>query len=740
MSLYQEVLSYPNLIKGFYRVQENDGMPGTDGISISAFEDELEKNAMRLKSELISFTYKPKPLLMFERLKADGGKRVLFIPAVRDRVVQSSAFIVLNPVIDKELEKETYAYRSGLSRETAARQINKLYDEGYIWILDADIRKYFDNINHDLLLERMSSVISEKEITDLLFKWIKGEYYTQNRRLTITKGIPQGSVISPMLANLYLDKFDEQIKKEGFRLVRYADDFIILTKTKSEAEKALLLTKELLTALKLELNEQKTAITNFDTGFKYLGYIFLRSLVVPASKSDTSLPIKNQIYQNTPEVLIKEKKKRVAKETEKPVDEKTLSSSEVGNALLEALGKKGITLNNFLENIKQEETKVMPLLPAQEVEKILLSEEEVDEIEAGEPGEEKETIPPETKIPFTILKHTLYVQEQGSILKKEGNRLIILKDEKEILDLPAIKIRDIIIFGTCSLTPAAMQYCLRAGIPIVLLSSMGKYYGRINTTDINNGEYTKLQVLRSIDENFRITFARNVIDAKFNNCKVLLQRNLKRKKTIPPQSMDQIKYLTARLSAAKTTDEVRGYEGSGAVAYFNAFGYLFDKTTGFYTEKFLRTKRPPKDPVNSLLSFGYTLLSSTITSLIYARNLNPFIGFMHSVKTGHPALASDLIEEFRNLIDSLVVQVINKKIITRNDFYYQKEPALPCLLTNAGRKAFINQYEIKMHQRITHHETGDKVDYIRCIDLQVQQILQVIKGDKPEYKPFKLRF
>src|SRR3972149_9978855 len=368
MSLYSQISSYSSLIQGFDKVMESDGVPGSDGISIITFDENLEEQINRLRAELLNFNYKPKPLLMFERLKADGSKRRLLIFSVRDRVVQSSAYIVLNPLIDEQFEKESFAYRKGLSRETAARKINYLYNQGYTWIVDADIRKFFDSINHELLLKRCEEIIKEKEVLQLIEKWIKAEYSCDGKKIKMEVGVPQGSVISPMLANLYLDRFDEGIKKDGYKLVRYADDFIILTKSKSEAESALKITEELLDSLNLELNKEKTAVKSFDEGFKYLGYIFLRSLITPASAKDTTLPMGNESKYVDTEDIQKIKNRIKKKEAGDGLTENKLSSTEIGAAFLEALTEKGISLKEFLNQISKEaEERKNTLLPSEEV-------------------------------------------------------------------------------------------------------------------------------------------------------------------------------------------------------------------------------------------------------------------------------------------------------------------------------------------------------------------------------------
>ncbi|MGD8782032.1 MAG: CRISPR-associated endonuclease Cas1 [Ignavibacteria bacterium] len=741
MSLYSQIASYNNLISGFHQVKESDGAAGYDRETIIDFENFLEQQIYALHRELTQRIYKPKPVIFFEKKKADGKMRLLSIFSVRDRVVQASAMKVLNPLFESEFENESFGYRKGRSREAAAKEIYTLFNKGYKWIVDADIRSYFDSVNHDLLFNKLEKFIDEKDVTRLIRKWVQAECIINSKKKKIKTGLLQGSVISPMLANFYLDELDEKLKQEGFKLIRYADDFVILTKEKPEAEEALELTRDSLKQLKLELNPGKTKITTFEHGFKYLGYLFVNSLIVPASPKDTSRPIpgsrKKEFKKETLELIDKltEKERKEVTGNEEITEEK-LKATEMGTEFLEALKEKGVTLNEFLEStIEKEAGAEIP--QDKEVEEALLSEEfEIetdDEITEDEYREYK--IPPQA----TALNRSLYIQEQGAFLKKEGGRLVVEKESIELLEVPAIKIAHIIIFGNCTVTPAAAHYCLRNRIPVTLLSSRGKYYGSIETTFSNNADLERLQLFRTLDENFILSFAKKIIKAKINNQRILLTRYSRKKEDEEiNKSVNYLARLIKRIENSNSIDDIRGFEGVAASSYFKVFGRLFQKNSGFYNEKFYRNKRPPLDPVNSLLSFGYTILGSNIYSFVKARGINPYCGFMHAFRAGHPALVSDLMEEFRFVIDMLALQLLNHKILTNNDFYFAKEPGAPCYLTNNGRKIFIKQLELKFYQKVKHKETGFNVDYRKCFDLQVQQFTQFLRGEKENYNATKL--
>lgn len=742
MSLYSQIISHNSLLLGFNKVQESDGAAGIDKITISDFEADLENQINRLNDELKHFSYIPQPVIFFERQKKDGKKRLLSIFCVRDRTAQSAAMIVLNPIFEAEYEKESFGFRKGISREDAAREIYRLYKEGYKWVLDADIKDYFDSVDHELLFKRLELFIKEPQVIRLIKKWVECECLFGKQKKKVKSGLLQGSVISPMLANIYLDKFDESIKGGGFKLVRYADDFIVLTKEKPDAEKALNLTKDLLAELKLKINESKTSIKNFDEGFKYLGYIFLNTLIVPASAKDTSRPIHNISTKDFSKETIDKidsitKFKRTAKiRPGEPVEVTAdkLKSSELGSAFLKALDEKGETLNDFLRQM-QTTSETEPIKQDAEVEQKFLHEDFTDQVEESETVKSVEVVPPPQ---VTSFKRTLYIQEQGSVLKKESERLLVVKDDLELLEVPLVKIANIIIFGTCSVTPAVIQLCLRKNIPITLLSSRGKYYGSIESTFANNAELEKVQIFRTIDLQFSLNIAKQITAGKIFNKRTILQRHSKQNNNEDIKTIvDELARIMKRAGKSKSIDDLRGFEGVAAAKYFSVFGMLFHKNKGFYTEKFRRTKRPPLDPVNSLLSFGYTMLASNIYSFLRARGLNPYCSYFHATKLGHPALASDMMEEFRFLVDTIVKDVLNHKILKRNDFYFAKEPSSPCYLTNNGRKIFIKQFEIKMHQKVIYPLSGFKVDYRRCLDLQIQQLVQVILGEKEIYEPFK---
>ena len=281
--MLEDIFNFNSLSTAFQQVKENQGCAGVDGVTIEEFEEELNKNLSVLENELSHKNYAPLPLLKILVDKGNGEARALCVPAVKDRVAQTAALFAIEPIFEREFEACSFAFRKGRSVRQAVYKIKDYYEQGYRWVVDADIDAFFDSVDQTLLLQKVGKLIEDGDIIGLIEKWVKAEVWDGVSLKVMEKGIPQGSPLSPILANLFLDELDEAMLKNGQKYVRFADDFLILCKSPEKAKQSLEFTNEMLEKLLLKLDESD--IVSFDQGFKYLGVTFVRSLImVPFDK------------------------------------------------------------------------------------------------------------------------------------------------------------------------------------------------------------------------------------------------------------------------------------------------------------------------------------------------------------------------------------------------------------------------------------------------------------------------
>lgn len=272
-SLYGRMLSRSALQTAFFKVKSAKGAAGIDGQSVKDFAELLDINLDHLLTELREKSYRPQPVRRVEIPKATGEVRLLGIPAVRDRVVQQALLDILQPIFDPDFHPSSYGYRPGRSCHqaiTKATMFMREYERK--WVVDMDLSKCFDTLNHDLILSSVSKRIKDGSILDLLHQILKSGVMTGEGWQASDVGSPQGGVISPLIANIYLDAFDQFMKDRGHRIVRYADDILILCRSKSAAWNALdqasrYLEEELL----LTVNREKTHVCHSRNGVKFLG-------------------------------------------------------------------------------------------------------------------------------------------------------------------------------------------------------------------------------------------------------------------------------------------------------------------------------------------------------------------------------------------------------------------------------------------------------------------------------------
>jgi RNA-directed DNA polymerase len=276
-SLIDKVYAPATLTAAWQKVQANGGAAGVDGQSIERFAARAEEYLSELGEALRAGAYRAQPIRRVEIPKDEGKTRPLGIPTVKDRIVQTAVKLVIEPIFDATFLPTSYGFRPGRGCKEALREVERLIAEGHVFVVDADLRSYFDSIPHERMLERVETRISDGRVLDLLKGWLGQDIFDGLRNWVPTEGTPQGAVISPLLGNLYLHPLDEHLTKAGYRMVRYADDFVVLCRSRQQAEAALAEVREWVEANGLSLHPDKTHVGDCrqpGQGFEFLGYRF----------------------------------------------------------------------------------------------------------------------------------------------------------------------------------------------------------------------------------------------------------------------------------------------------------------------------------------------------------------------------------------------------------------------------------------------------------------------------------
>jgi len=288
-SLMDKVYALPNLESAFKEVKRRKGGAGVDQETIEMFERNLEENLRKVSEELARGRYRPRAIRRTWIPKPGSReKRPLGIPTVRDRVVQAALRHVLEPIFEREFAEQSYGFRPKRGCKDALRRVNKLLEAGNHWVVDADLKSYFDTIPHERLIEQVEEKVSDGRIIGLLREYLKQEVMETMTSWRPEEGTPQGAVISPLLSNLYLNELDHQMEELGCEMVRYADDLVILSRSQEEAEEALKEVSKWTAEAGLKLHPEKTRIVDArqkEVGFDFLGYHFERGLRWPRKKS-----------------------------------------------------------------------------------------------------------------------------------------------------------------------------------------------------------------------------------------------------------------------------------------------------------------------------------------------------------------------------------------------------------------------------------------------------------------------
>lgn len=593
---------------------------------------------------------------------------------MRDRIVQRLLLDELYFPLEDSLIDCSYAYRPGRNIQQAVQHLYGYYQYQPKWIIKADVADFFDSICLALLLTALEKLQLEPIVLQLIEQQLKSGIIIKGQYQNPGKGLLQGGILSGALANLYLTSFDRKCLSQGINLVRYGDDFVIACSSFAEANRILDQITRWLGEVYLTIQPDKTDVFTPGDEFIFLGYRFANGKVYAPPPPPPKRPgewVTND--SGTPYFRPKQRAYKFKSTPPKACD------------ISKPLVFPRAAISHYWQDFMS----------------------------------------------------TLYVTDQGAYLSVKNQQFQVFYQQELKIKIPAVRVSNIVLFGCCNVSHGAVSASLKRRIPIMYLSQKGRYFGRLQTEGNAKVGYLMRQVECSQNPDFTRKQAEAIVWAKLHNSRNLLMRLNRRRSSLEidkdsmQKSVDDLDILMDKMFFAENMDALRGYEGKAATIYFQALGKLF--TGEFQFEK--RTKRPPTDPINSMMSLGYTLLSQNVFSFVQTIGLHTHFGNLHVPRDNHPALVSDLMEEWRaQLVDSLVAYLVNSQIFTIDDFTLPDERGGVYFQTHALKK-FLKHWEEKLQSEITHSHTQQKVAYRRAIELQVREYLSCLMGEIKVYRP-----
>ncbi len=758
--LYSQICSFDNLFRAWLIVKNKGSSGGVDGVNINKFEDNLEENLKCLTKELLFHKYLPQPYKEIKIPKDEDEYRYLGLPTIRDKIVQQAVKDVIEPILDKEFLNVSYGYRKNKGPIKAINMVFHLYNnEKRKWLTKCDIDNFFDNVDHSLLFKMLNEKIKDASINELLRVWIKmGKVDSSLKWKDSTRGIPQGAIISPLLSNLYLHPLDYSLVKKCYGYVRYADDFIVLSKKEGEAYTALEDIKHVLeNRLKLQLNP-KVEIKNVELEeFEYLGITFKGNERIISSDK------------------IEEIKDKISKELENDLTESLQKIEEILNGLENYYGK--IVPNNYLEpidewiilclkdKVKSDSNSGKRLNKDQIEEKLnkvnfisdkyrILKNKVVKDIISYSIRLKKDfkavdlvykpIIDPIKKRKKEYQKleskgFELVVTSPGSFIGITKRGILHKNKGIKVQEISYHKLKHILILSNgVSISSNLVAYCSENKIPIDYLDFNGRVYARMYPLQAINPQL-QLSQLKAIESSAGRYLAKSFVMGKVRNQFNLTKYFYKYHKNRDPD-FSKI-YEEKQKNIESLIDELKKIDDTNLELFRGKLFSLEGRVSQYYWDiiqlilsGFIvfdgRERRGATDLVNSILNYGYGILYSKVWEAVIRSGLSPYISYLHKPQNGKPTLIYDLIEEFRAQgVDRIVISLITKGA----DLSMVKTSLSPETKKKLVKEVLekINSYE---------KFRGSELRFYEIIRGQALAVAKFLSGERKKYLPYSAKW
>lgn len=618
--LFNRAFTEQRLLDAWHAVREAALADGDAGPEVERFEAAAARRVSELAAALAGGSFQPSPVVRVEVAKHGGGVRRLAVPGLADRIVERALLAELDAVVDPLLLPWSFAFRHGLGVRDAIACLAEWRDAGAAWVARCDIDDCFEHIPRWEVVRRLREVVRDIAAVDLVRRFLDrpviGERVPHADR---GLGLHQGSPLSPLLCNLYLDAFDRAMLALGYRPVRYADDIAIPADDRGAAERALADAGRELAELRLDLDPVKSQVCSFEAGVPFLGSI-VTALTSPGAAA-MSHPVETVVYVDRP----------------------------------------------------------------------------------------------------------------GSLIRSRGDRIVVEHNGDALFRLNFKRIRQVVCVGRVGITTPFIHRALRDGIDVVLLDEHGGPGGRLASLAGSDPTARRAQYRAADDEAFTRSLARAFVDGKIANMRTgLLRAGRRVPDPVVTGAAETLAITRLVLADAKSYDELLGHEGSASREYFGAWRQVIGQEWGFTA----RQRRPPPDPVNAMLSFGYTLLTQEAVAALEAVGLDASVGFLHRARWGRPSLALDLMEEFRPVIvDAVTLRCLSTGIVRFEEF--ETAPDVGCRMNARARQAFLAAYERRMLTVFTHEPEGRRVSYRVGLGLQARALARAVLDPERLYRPVR---
>lgn len=580
---------------------------------VENFRADLLSNLTEISTALRSAEWTPKSLRTTTIAKADGT-RTLRIPSVADRVAERAIATVLTRSVDHRLQPDSYAFRPGVGVEDARRALQARIDAGNRWVVRTDIADCFDSLSRRGCTRAVAEMIDDPDLMTIITRCID-----RSDSSCSPIGIAQGSPLSPVISNIYLDGLDQELWTNGADIVRYADDIACAAETPERAQENLDWIRSAADRRSLTLNPTKTAIYDALEGVPFLGATIRTGTPKPKTPSAAAAP-----------------------------------------------------------------------------------------------------------------RITVHITERGSALRARGTKFVITTARHPPVVHPASRTRMIVCNDRTMLTTGALTLAARTGVNIAVVD---RYSGLTAFLDTPHDRPTtrRAQYNYLDDTENRLDTARLIVDAKIANSVTLLRRTPTRRERVPLATATRLNHLRAKARDATSSTMLLGLEGSAARLYFHGLSALIPEEYSFTS----RRRRPPTDPVNAMLSYGYTVLLSEATRALELALLDPTIGFLHTPHRGRPSLALDLMEEFRTLIvDTAVLRLIAIRAVSPSGF--ATTPG-GCRMDTPTKHALISEIERRLSTPVRHPRHQRLMPYRECLGEQARLLARIVTVPNIQYTPMPWR-